>query len=531
MGVIDTNYQVIFATNQYSSGTSFNELIALDFDEDGRLWGVDIQGTTTETGSATPRYRLILLNNFTIPNQSGIYEVVLRNSYLFPIGYNKVEGTFLIKKAQGEARYFIVSNDYGTLYGTGRLISIEINVGSSNEWYQETLSSGGVQDIDDIYVEPYQDDYIVYYTNTLRDYINICYWVEGNGGDIVDTINEMATSLVLVSSTNLAFTSVSSDTYDFYYYNSGSLKLLDQVEQRGFVNDYIDCFYINGLYFYIVIKSNDLQRIETTIGLYDGEDYTKDVSTYADTLFGTRTVFVKNNYGLFTLNAIIVSSAGTELFSNKITYYQGLYNGLSYDYYNSLIPQNAELYDENDKIVFARQLYDYTTINNTTSAILEVPNAMLNNNIISTQNLYGKTALELINNTDDITKNIYEMLYINFINIIEVLDTDTNTKYMQTAININNNINSSNEDSTTMENKKIAKIRINYIDDTSRIQTVELNNLGGTTYRIEATFYTMNEIETIDIISEDETQTYITLDASNLQNGEYYTLLQSMKIE
>ena len=74
----------------------------------------------------------------------------------------------------------------------------------------------------------------------------------------------------------------------------------------------------------------------------------------------------------------------------------------------------AKLYNSNNKIIFARNLYNKVINANTTISTLNIPNTNLNDITIYNQSLIGETNYVLMNNQESITKNIYENLNINF---------------------------------------------------------------------------------------------------------------------
>ena len=88
---------------------------------------------------------------------------------------------------------------------------------------------------------------------------------------------------------------------------------------------------------------------------------------------------------------------------------------------------------------------------------------MLNNINITSKNLYGKTNLQLVQDTNTLTKNIYETLFVNFINTINVIDEDTNTRFPLASNYVNSNINTGTQ--TNSEESSVAKVRIKRIKD------------------------------------------------------------------
>ena len=78
-----------------------------------------------------------------------------------------------------------------------------------------------------------------------------------------------------------------------------------------------------------------------------------------------------------------------------------------------------------------------------TMSSVEVPNTYLNDTSITQNDLISETNLELIYDTTNWTKNIYEVVDVNFLNTITVKDEDTgewNSNIIKDdQININGN--------------------------------------------------------------------------------------------
>ena len=202
------------------------------------------------------------------------------------------------------------------------------------------------------------------------------------------------------------------------------------------------------------------------------------------------------------------------------------YNGSSYTDYNSLIADTGNIYSNND-IVFARDLYNKTTLNNTTVSTIQVPNTMLNDINLNKQSLIGVTNVELVDNTEDIQKNIYETLFLNFINTINVIDEDTNTRFNAAANYVNENIETGTKDSSI--NSSIGKVRINYGDNTTKLFNIKWAVIDDTHRSIEYGVYVDKPIDSIDYLSNDETTIYCKK-RLELEVGNYYKIKQYLRM-
>ena len=160
-----------------------------------------------------------------------------------------------------------------------------------------------------------------------------------------------------------------------------------------------------------------------------------------------------------------------------------------------------------------------------TTSSVEVPNNYLNGITIGKNNLISKTNFKIIEDTRSWVKNIYEIVDVNFLNTIEVIDEDTNTEYMLGAIKVNNGITDGNQ----YNNTKCAKYRINYTDNTSEIGTITWQNITDLAKQTNFTIYVEKAIKNIDLISNDESTIYLTING-NFEIDNYYTINQKVRI-
>lgn len=203
------------------------------------------------------------------------------------------------------------------------------------------------------------------------------------------------------------------------------------------------------------------------------------------------------------------------------------YTGYPYSYYNALVPRYANLYYEDTKLMFSRNVYNITRFNNTTTASVEVPSNFLNNYPITREKLFGNTGYELIRANELINKNEYEILHLNFLNTINVIDEDTNTMYEMGAIKTNEGITTGTQ--TSYNNTKCNKYRINYEDNTSKIGTITWQNITDLSKQTNFAIYVKKAIKNIDLISNDESTIYLTING-NFEIDNYYTINQKVRI-
>ena len=203
------------------------------------------------------------------------------------------------------------------------------------------------------------------------------------------------------------------------------------------------------------------------------------------------------------------------------------YNGEPYTNYNSVLPQQAEVY-YNNSLVFARNLYNKTINENQTNSTVVMPNTYLNSIELVPQILLSQTNSQMVINNNPITKNIYETLYMNFINTINVINEDTGVIYPRSASYINQNINIGTQ--SNCESSSVGKARIN-ANNGSTIETITWNDIDDTHKQTEFALQVNNTINSIELISNDELTTYVTIDTSELETGKTYNISQKLRVE
>lgn len=524
--VLSQNNDILHIFTNYDSGTNISPITRLEYNEDGTIYGID----TTNN-----RKRVILLNNIALNSSTG-YHCNLRKSYYIPNqNYqepsNSIAGTSIIKKVPEESTYFIFGQNSST--NKSMLIKFTINVGAENEWDYYYGSSVQTIRFSDFIFEKENENTNVYIgyndmqngTALVYEYFNgttlslIKSYTTPNSTPILDIRILNENNIYISSRDNLG-----DGTYQMYLY-----LLQDEVfnEISDFnINVQIPTYYLNLIGNVIFGRAygynlDDGQRFFSICTAYDGKEFVES-STYEiqQNSYLQTGCAVQNNFALYKF--IIQGSNSVQ--QPSIVIYQNLYSGGSYSDYDSLIPNKGELYS-NNIIVYARPLYDKTYYSNVTVSTLQVPNTYLNDISLNPNRLLSKTNIPISNGNTAIIKNIYELLYINFINTLSVTDGDNSTYYPKSAIYINNNINNGNKQNC--ESSYIGKVRINY--STPQIQNI--NWVWNTDhYETSFTIYT-NEIPTsIDFISNDETTIYITKEV-NLQQNKYYTISQKLRIE
>jgi hypothetical protein len=176
--------------------------------------------------------------------------------------------------------------------------------------------------------------------------------------------------------------------------------------------------------------------------------------------------------------------------------------------------------------MFSRNLYNISKQNNMSMSSVEIPNSYLNDTTITQNDLIGETNVELVNDPTQWTKNIYEVVDVNFLNTIRVIDEDTGTEYLESAIKLNNS--TTDGGSTNYQNTPCNKFRINYNDSTSSIHSLEWKSINRFNKTTSITIYVDKAINSIDYLSYDENTIYLHVPLE-VEVDKYYTIHQKVR--
>lgn len=467
--ILDSEFNVLDIIENFNSGTRFRSFVCLDFDEEGNCYGID----NTEDVNEPNKFRFILLNNFLL-KLGDKYQVVLRNSYYFPDEYNSMFFTNpnntnkIMKKDLSNAYYSFFERNNDTL--SGRLIILKIKVGEENEWKK--------YDFEEV-INPELFDYSITFleeginTNFFVIQSNILYSLT-NEGDIIKKVNEkdlgdisFAQTIEKINdekcylTTSLMMEDEKYETKILLYDQGNVFEIFSQIKKSAYLSNICR----------LIKKDNDIFVIRY--------DFRNDPDKYYNVDFYTGIVIDKKYYekylGFFELNSY---SAGNlfvkkefNLFHicvqdlNNIRYSSLIYNDLNYNGKsctkpNSLVANSGILYQD-DKPVFARNLYNKSINNNMTTSTIEIPNTYLNDIQVNKEELRSKTNTPLVEKSEQIIKNEYENVFVNFLNIINMRNENDPQKIINNPIGatrVNNSINLEDD----VENTKITKCKIIY---------------------------------------------------------------------
>jgi len=548
--IVDNNFNPIQLITRFSSGTIIGAIEIMSVGDDGNFYGI-------ETAYGTTTRRFIMLNNVAIklPAEQ-YYRAILRKSYNLPANISSADYYNALIKAPGQSKFLITGSILEDYLPQPIATELTVNVGSSNNWveyrYTGVFTGNGVAVTDtwaswdssgnlDFKIIGFNSDaFCEYYKNNSSISVTT-YTIPYDS----DTFYPFQFSSVIIN-TDLAYIGVYGNDVEeevditYLFYADMNLNKLTQINR--FNISQVDAETLNSIQ---LMKSGtniyfELIGAQNTAGTYYGyyigriiekQVYYKLVNFVPIAEMSLLSLFnVTNNFNLYNY---YVQSKNT-CYKIKEIYNSLNYNGLPYQALNSMVPNSVNIYDPNGVVIFARNLYNRIVNNNTTIATVEVPNDFMNNVTIQLKELISQTNNVMVSDITEIAKNIYEELLINFVNSIIVKNSNNinNVVINNTASNrINNSV--SNPSVLDYNNSKIGKYKINYANDTSVINPIDFN----LTYTGLSTNYIMcvyvpidYAITNIQLLSNDETTVYQTIDCSNLENNKYYTINQKMEV-
>ena len=523
--IMDEEYNIIKTFRKYNDGSDIRMFLTVNMDEKGCLYGI-------EGDSVSTNLKLVLMNNITavLPGTSD-YVLIKRESY-------STSGIAIenIKKAPGKDYYTTAADKLSVIKISGSSANITnysvgngvyifdyipswdnadnfsmtgIGVGNSNKYYN--VSSNGTTTLQttqisgltassygtNAYMVDNGDKYIINAATNTSSYFNYeLFRVSGNTANKIHTDTCQWTSVYNLFPN---FYDIKSDDAFFYV-----LIDFDQANPTKYV------FTLNQ------VVGDDVYSISLGEVPYDNNS----------TLLG-----VGNTQNQFNLYEIFFQ-ADDKLFKVGEIFNPQNYNGQPYQDYDSLVPNSVNMYDTDDNVIFSRNLYNKVISNNTVTSTVVIPNSFLNNIPIELKELVGKTNVVLENDSEEIEKNIYEEVYVNFSNTIKILNENdvNNPIYNESgASKIQNSVSDTND----YNNSKIGKAKVNYTDNTSDIyQTSATGTYSGISTQITFGISTPadKDITSIELLSNDGLQTYQTITGLNLERNKMYLIKQKVEV-
>lgn len=564
--ITDSYLNPIQTIYSYSSGTLLRPIQKMLQEEDGQFIAVDstmmflpTSDQQTRQAYTTNEKRIIMLNDISNKTNEN-YEVNLRKSYILGNDYRNFICKDIFKNPNSSHYCFMgVRIVYDGTYDPDgvRIISLKINVGSANEWWVFDSSNGYIYGGGYAYFDSNDDiNWKILLTRNKRSENKIQTWAGKNTGNTnLVTIQDESYQIYIDSANFYNQVAFVDENKAYYVQNNQQWGISGVVEPKyiglyevdlttnttkeiylkslgNYEFSYLDSMFlqvVNGeLYIqYCDNVDRSVHSANYSIQRYKGEWNPILIKENGSCYSNYRMLYVSQTFNLLKIN-IIPNYAKSNMYMGQVTEIYNItnYNGEEYENYNSLIGKYGNIYS-NDKIMFSRDLYNVSINNNYTVSSLEVPNTFLNDIALDVKELVGKTNTTLIQDINPITKNIYERLFLNYINTINVKD-NKDVIQLDSAKYINSNINIGTE--TNYNNTKCTKVEIKYDDNTNKIFPIGWTSIDDTHKYTKFTIYVDKPIYRLELISNDQTTTYITIERE-LEVGKYYTFKQYLKVE
>ena len=567
--LLNNNFEPIKLFEEYDSGTKLRYIQQMQVASDGTFFAVDdvVYSFNNEQYVQTSQKRFIMLNNFT-QQINDDYILTLQKSYIFPNAYTNFYCKYLVKNPNS-SHYFLVgaraNSTGGSLeYAAVGCIDLKINVGSENEWnFQSTpLNSNNDAVIFGGAIATFDSDdnlsFKIIGTGTSNSLNQPIYLYSQDYDDTSWNRKTITSNGLYIDSIffNNQCYFINDDVVYFvlsneYWGNSGVIEekyiglykyiISTNILEELFIENLGQADYIHTRGIYLSANNNELYVLyckdddEDEIGdfyyfRYKNKWDPKLIASQKPFRFRSEYFFVKSNFNL--VSGFVTKTTFTETYWNQIlvkeNYNSSNYNGEPYINTNALIPNNAEIYS-NERLVFARNLYNKTINNNTTVSTVEIPNTYLNGIDLTSKNLLSETNLTMIADTNVTQKNIYETMFLNFINVLQVADRNNANQVLnqEASTYLNNAINTDDSyDNAKLYNKVI----INYQDGSSKESSYSLENTTETSTVIAFGLYIDKLINNAEIVSNDKSMIYQTIDLSSLELNKNYSIKQKLEV-
>lgn len=555
--IVNENFEPIATITEYDSGTAFRPFVTLNFDENGYIYGVDNKNAFYDD-TVPNEYRFIMLNNVLKNGKmTGNFTVKLRQSYFFPSNINSqisnvgINGKNRCTKKIGSADYFIfVDTKVNNTNGFG-VVSLTINVGESNVWNLvinndmyafSILSYFNIYNGDNFSISlggqssASSNNYIeLTYSFGENPTLITSYNVNNPGSGTINDILKLNSedTYVTYSSTsnNITYGTLYKVNYDTNYFE----QIYEFSKPFVYLRSRLALFNVNGLLFfkYGWYTENGTSYLwNSYIGMFiDDNPYYIESESFGGNI-GTEmqtALYINSIYNLITIYSPMLSTTQ----KIQLVFNQNNCNGLPYEASNCLIPNSGILYDTDDNIIFARNLYNKTVLGATTTSTVQIPNTMLNDTTIGKNDLISETNLTLTEDTTDITKNIYETVNINFANSISIRnDNDPNNTILNPTAAAR--LNGSTTQNNDYDDVKATKVRVNYTDGTNIVialnPDIQIKMMSKQVARYQFIIYVNKEVENLQIISFDENTIYQTITGLNIEVNKIYRIVQYISI-
>lgn len=562
--ILNKDFKPLKSIYQYDSGTYLRYIQCMAQAEDNTFYAIDCPDfpTDEEWSFTTSQKRFLMFNNFTqqINNE---YVLTLQKSYIFPTDYFNFYCKDMYK--DNESSNYVFTGNYlrdqnSTDFDGIRIVNLKVNVGSENEW-NKWDDDGQAWFYGASYVEFQDDNFFceILLTRNLLTSRNVNLWTKDftqtsfnlktigtvNYYAVIDTAgyNNQAIFLnknevyFVLNNQLWAIEGQTNDKYiGLYYYNdlNDEFKIIYEKYLGNYERSDLEAIYItrnnNDIYIEYNKKINDEQFYDDYYfqRLVNNEWSPKLVAS-AGFAYNQRALFVTNEFNLLNIYAYPINprSQTWYLCNIKEIYNESNYNGESFIDKNSLNSHSAILYSDNNP-VFARNLYNKTQNGATTTSTIEIPNNYLNDTLVDQKDLMSVNNNAIISDTNGFTKNVYETVYLNFVNTISVVNQNEPQPVYNNVVATK--LNTSINNPTDYDDLKLTKYRINYQDGTNSVSILQATLQDDGSYELLMTFYLSGLADSLELISEDEQTVYLTYNLANTETNKIYSFKQRVRI-
>lgn len=560
----DRNMKPFKYIDSFDSGTKLRYIQCMRQAEDGTFYFIDDTdySPAEESTITTSEKRFVMVNNFAT-SLNNDYKINLRASYIFGNDYRNFYCRDMAKNPTTShyafiGKRFVVS---GNRFLATSVIELKVNVGISNDWsILSTDEENAKQEYGGSYIEFNDDDQTFYriLVEYLADRGTYCVSKDFTQTTLTSTFiyNSPDYNDDGIDSRNLSNQCIFTNRNEVYYVSTNQRKSWNgSVENKHIalmyynfstnttqtifdkalgsavsMNKELICLYVNQGYLYIayMVDSDENGTADYYYQRYTGTWNPIQISTNKNYSITQRGLYVNNDYNIVQIYIYPTNLRSPSWYfpTIKEIFNPSQYNGESYVDTNFASPLYANLYSSGS-LVFSRDLYNISKQNNMTTSSVEVPNNYLNGITIGKNNLISKTNFKIVEDTTNWAKNIYEVVDVNFLNIINIIDEDTNTEYMLGAIKVNNGITDGG--TTNYNNTRCIKYRVNYEDNTTLVNTITWGDINDLVKQTYFTIYVDKAIKSIDLISNDESTIYLTING-NFEIENYYRINQKVRI-
>lgn len=551
--IVNRKLEIVSLLTTFASGTFIYPLISIRQSETGQFYGL-----TDGVTSSDNNFRIALFNNILSSGiLTGNYEVVLRQTYIIPDSPTYRSALYRqnrIIKSLDSATYYVVLHNTNNVTV---IIKFTINIQEGNKWevfeteylmdsvqFDVLLDKSSGEEIFYFYgIDILTDEnYDIYRSYQLQETLTPLNTINLSG-----KTSTFLTQVFVLNKDNIYISTGINQVTTLYKVNGTSLISLYSFSWPSSNQSYLYLEDLNGIVFYKEKKTTTTGAtievglmVDDDLEPYDSETTTDTTNSYYD--YNDFYIFVQ--YNLVSIYIPFKTANGNSTYMLVADYNENNYNGLPYENINSLLPVKGRILTRYDMSidpevawVFARNLYNKYVRNNITVCTLEIPNTLLNNIPLFYIAILGATNEYLMSNNavligEDIVKNIYETLDINFYNTIRMMDMNNieDVERLDGAIKLNQSINALLD----YHNTQATKARINFTDGTSSIVTIDPETqitIVGNEANYDFIIYVPSDKNVVncEIISYDETIVYATITGA-FEDGAFNEVTQTVMV-